>query len=195
MIKATHSDRNGIVELLARSFDTNQSVNYIIRQDANRPARMRVLMQYSFDMCYRFGDVFLSEDRKACALVLYPDKKKTNFQSILLDVGLIICCIGLRNIKKALAREAAIKRLQPREAMYYLWFIGVAPEDQYKGIGSRLMRDIIQDSSDKGRPIYLETSTLNNLPWYKKFGFEVYNELYLSYKLFFLRREMDQDGT
>lgn len=195
MIKATHSDRNRVVEILARSFDTNQSVNYIVQQDAGRPARIRALMAYSFDMCYRFGDAFLSDDRKACALVLYPDKKRTTFQSVLLDIRLITRCIGLRNIKKALAREAAIKKLQPKEAMCYLWFIGVAPEQQGKGAGSRLLADIIEHSNSMSRPVYLETSALGNLPWYRKFGFEVYNELYLSYKLFFLRRGMNQDGT
>ena len=190
MIKATSSDRNEIVTLLAKSFDTNQSVNYIIQQDAKRPARLRALMKYSFDMCYLFGDIFLSNDRTACALVLYPDKKKTTARSILLDVRLIIDCIGLRNIKKALARENAIKKLQAKEAMYYLWFIGVAPEQQGKGAGSNLLDDIIQDSKQQGRPIYLETSTLKNLPWYKKAGFEIYQELDLSYKLFFLRRPL-----
>ncbi len=42
------------------------------------------------------------------------------------------------------------------------------------------------------RPIYLATSTMKNLPWYKKSGFEVYNELDLGYNLFFLKRESKQ---
>lgn len=192
MIKATLSDRNKVVEILARSFDTNQSVNYIVQQDAKRPERLRALMRYSFDLCYQFGDVFLSNDRTACALVLYPDQKKTTARSILLDLRLIIDCIGLGHMKKALARESAIKKLQPKETMYYLWFIGVAPELQGKGAGSKLLDEIIQDSNQKGRPIYLETSTLKNLPWYKKAGFDIYNELDLSYKLFFLRRPLDK---
>jgi ribosomal protein S18 acetylase RimI-like enzyme len=196
MIKATHNDRKRVVDILARSFDTNQSVNYIVQQDARRTSRIRALMAYSFDLCYLFGDVFLSDNRKACALVLYPDKKKMTLRSLLLDMRLIIDCIGLRNIKKALARETAIKKkLQPKEDMSYLWFIGVSPEHQGKGAGNRLLADVIQDSNNKRRSIYLETSTLDNLPWYRKAGFEVYNELYLSYKLFFLRRGLDQDGT
>ena len=86
-------------------------------------------------------------------------------------------------------REAMIKKLQPKEQMYYLWFIGVDPEFQNEGIGSKLLEDIIKDGNGKKRSIFLETSTLKNLPWYKKFGFQIYNELELSYKLFFLKRE------
>jgi hypothetical protein len=189
MRKADPGDKDLIVEILTKSFDTNQSVNYIVKQDEKRVKRIAVLMDYSFEVCYLFGDVFLSDDNKACALVTYPDKKRTTLKSILLDIKLIISCVGVGNIKKTLQREAMIKKLQSKEPMYYLWFIGVDAEFQNEGIGSKLLEDIIKDSSQKKRSIFLETSTLKNIPWYKKFGFYIYNELELSYKLFFLTRE------
>lgn len=189
MRKAEYSDKNLIVDILTDSFETNQSVNYIVKQDKKRLKRIRSLMDYSFEICYSFGEVFLSEDKSACALILFPDKKKTTLKSILLDIKLILSCIGLSNIRKALNRESKIKAIQRKELMYYLWFIGVDPKLQNKGIGTELLDNIIKDSNLMERPIYLETSTLKNLPWYRKFGFDIYNELDLSYKLFFLRKE------
>lgn len=187
MKKATYTDKALIVDILTKSFETNQSVNYIVKQDQKRLKRIKSLMDYSFEVCYLFGDVFLSDNNKACALVLYPDKKKTTIKSIMLDIALILSCVGIENIKKALNREAMIKKIQPKEAMYYLWFIGVDPAYQGSGIGSTLLNELIQDSQKQKRNIYLETSTLKNLPWYKKFGFEIYNELSLSYQLYFLK--------
>lgn len=192
MIKAEHKDKDLVVDILIKSFDTNQSVNYIIKQDRKRIKRVTALMDYSFEVCYLFGDVFLSDDKKACALVTYPDKKKTTLKSILLDVRLILSAVGVKNINKTLAREAMINKMHPKEPMYYLWFIGVDPEYQNEGIGSVLLNEIIEDSESKKRPVYLETSTLKNLPWYEKFGFQIYHELDLSYKLFFLKRELDK---
>ena len=192
MKKANYHDKNLVVKILTKSFDTNQSVNYIVKQDKNRTKRISALMDYSFEECFMFGEVFLSDDKKACALVLYPDKKRTTVKSILLDAKLIVSCIGIENIKKALARESKIKQLQPKTTMYYLWFIGVDPEYQSQGIGNNLLQNVINDSDKKQRPIYLETSTLKNLPWYKKFGFQIYNELDLTYKLFFLKRELNR---
>jgi ribosomal protein S18 acetylase RimI-like enzyme len=192
MKNTDYKDKNLVIDILTKSFDTNQSVNYIAKQDGKRLKRIRALMDYSFEVCYMFGDVFLSDDKKACALILYPDRKKTTLKSILQDIKLILSCIGIENIKKALARESKIKQLQPKELMYYLWFIGVDPECQNEGIGSILLDEIIKDSKQKQRSIYLETSTLKNLPWYKKYGFQIYNELELSYKLFFLKRECDK---
>jgi hypothetical protein len=190
MIKATYSEKELVIDILSKSFDTNKSVNYIVKQDAKRLRRIRALMDYSFEVCYSFGEVFFSDDKKSCALVLFPDHKRTTFKSILLDIKLIFSCVGISNIFKALSRESKIKKLQPKETMYYLWFIGVKPEYQHTGIGMKLLDEIIYHSDSMERPIYLETSTDSNLPWYKKFGFEIYNELDLGYKLFFLKRKL-----
>jgi ribosomal protein S18 acetylase RimI-like enzyme len=189
MRKANYQDKPLIVDILTQSFESNQSVNYVVNQNGKRINRIRALMDYSFEVCKLFGDVFISDDRKACALIMYPDKKKTSLKAIMLDIKLIIQCVGIKNIKKTLNREALIKKIQPKELMTYLWFIGVKPEDQNKGFGSNMLQSIIDYSVQSNRPIYLETSTVRNLPWYKRFGFEIYNEQDLSYRLYFLKRD------
>jgi len=141
------------------------------------------------EVCKVFGEVWLSENEKACALILYPQNKRTTIKSIWLDLKLIFQAIGLRNIQKALDRESKIKKLQPQINMMYLWFIGVAPEYQHLGIGSNLLNDVLGDAGKENLPTYLETSTLKNLPWYERNGFEIYNRLELGYTLFFLKHE------
>lgn len=188
MIRANYKDKKAIVDILTLSFENNQSVNYIIKKQGRRIKRIRALMSYAFDICHLYGEVFLSEDKKACALILLPDKKKTTLRSIWLDTRLVFSCIGIGNVKKVMDREAKIKEAHPKERMYYLWFIGVAPSHQNRGIGTAFLNDIIENSRNKNRTIFLETSTPINLPWYKKNGFSVYNELDLGYRLFFLRQ-------
>ena len=189
MIRADYKDKEFIVDILTSSFADNKSVNYIIKQDSKRMERIRNLMDYSFEVCYMFGDVFLSDNRKGCALIVIPEKKKSTLKSILLDVKLILKSTGLSNVKRAMDREGKIKKLQPQEPTYYLWFIGVDPKEQNKGTGSTLLREVIKQGELKNRPVTLETSTLKNIPWYEKFGFKVYNELDLGYRLYFLKKE------
>jgi len=186
MKKASAADRALVIEILTRSFENNQSVNYIVRQDKRLPQRIRALMEYSFEVCMLFGEVWLSADKKACALVLYPDRKKTNFRAVWLDIKLIFKAIGLSGIKKALDREAKIKTKQPKIPMAYLWFIGVTPLYQHRGTGSKLLAEIVAYEQRQDRPVFLETSTLRNLPWYERSGFQVYDRLELSYTLYFL---------
>jgi len=186
MRKASVHDKALIVKLLALSFEKNQSVNYIIRQDEKRMDHIRALMDYSFEICYQFGEVYLSDDRQACALVLYPDRKRTTIKAIWLDLKLIFSAIGISGIAKAMKREALIKKKRLNLPIYYLWFIGVDPLHQHKEIGTKLLNEVIADARSQNRPVFLETSTLKNLPWYVRADFKVYDTLELGYTLYFL---------
>lgn len=189
MITADYKDKNLVVDILIKSFEDNKSVNYIVKQDRKRNQRIKKLMEYSFEMCYLFGEVFLSENKKGCVLIMLPDKKKTMLKTIMLDANLVRSSIGLLNIKKALNRESKIKEFHSDKLIYYLWYIGVEPKEQNKGIGTALMKDVLRESTNKNRPIYLETSTLKNIPWYERFGFKIYHELDFGYPLFFMKKE------
>lgn len=170
-----------------KSFNENKSVNYLIRPGSARQKRLESLMAYSFDICYQFGEVFLSDNRQACALVLFPEKNKSGLKTIWLNIKFVFKSIGLRNVLKAMIREKSIKESQPNTLLYYLWFIGVEPSDQGKGYGSSLLKEIVLRGKSMNRTICLETSTVKNLPWYKKNGFEVYAEKDFGYKLYFLK--------
>ena len=187
MTKASYSDRKSVVSSLTASFVDNKSVNYIIKQDKKKKHRIRKLMEYSFDYCFWFGEILLSDDKKACALIIYPEKKKTTLKSIFADIKLIAGCTGLINAQKAMKREAAIKTIHPSTSFTYLWFIGVNPSDQNKGAGTVLLKQILEKSKAEGRPVILETSTERNLPWYMKHGFTIYKELDFGYKLFCMK--------
>jgi hypothetical protein len=193
MKKANKIDKPYIIDILCESFEKNKSVNYVIKQDRKRKQRLLHLMNYSYDLCSMFGEIYLSEDRKACALILFPDKKKTTLKTVLLDVRLILSSIGLTRVFKVLKRDSKIKSFYPKESVYYLWFIGVKPEDQLKGIGGKLLSELINESNFMKRPIYLETSMIENLSFYKKHGFKIYQQLDFGHALFSMKRENYQN--
>lgn len=188
MKRADINQKSLVVDILTKSFDDNKSVNYVVKQDEKRQERIRGLMDYSFNICNAFGDVWMSDDNQACALVLYPDKKRSTLNAIMWDAKLALSVIGLNRVGQVLSRESKIKSFHPKEQFSYLWFIGVPPDLQNKGKGSQLLEEIIHESETHGRPIYLETSVDRNLPWYKKYGFEIFQTLELTYRLYMLRR-------
>lgn len=189
MVRADYIDRPLVTAILSKSFADNKSVNYIVKQDEKKAIRLKCLMEYSFDVCHLFGEVFLTEDRNGCALITYPERKKTTLKSILLDIRLIARTTGLANVKKAMQREAAIKKIHPKGLLYYLWFIGVEPSKQGKGIGSSLLTEVVAEGLKQERTICLETSTEKNIPWYKQHGFATYKQLDFGYKLVCMKRE------
>ena len=188
MIAATQADRAYIVDLLSRSFDANRSVNYVLKQDGRRTERMRVLMEYVFEMCFHYGEIWLTPEKNAVVLTLMPGRKKKFFHTLRLDWRLATRCIGLSRVMKVLKREGKIKKFHPKE-MIYLWFIGVEPAQQGKGTGSRLLQFICDKGQAMQLPVYLETSTPENLPFYTRAGFEVYQELDFGSALYLFRKE------
>src|SRR5688572_4099269 len=98
MRRAVLSDRSTVVDILVRSFDDNKSVNHVIKQDAIRKRRINTLMAYSFDVCFKFGKIWISDDGAGCALVLYPDKRKTTIESLIWDVKLAFGAIGISRV-------------------------------------------------------------------------------------------------
>ncbi|MBC8109626.1 MAG: GNAT family N-acetyltransferase, partial [Verrucomicrobia bacterium] len=131
------------------------------------------LMSYSFEHCLLFGKVLLSENKDGCVMLLYPSLKKTTFSTLLLDIKFVFH-IGLFHAIKAMNREKEIKRYHPTSPFCHLWFIGVLPSQQGKGIGNRLLNEVMASES---LPIYLETSVKNNISWYERKGFHSFQEL------------------
>ena len=94
--------------------------------------------------------------------------------------------IGIERALKILKRESKIKQFHPHDQFVYLWFIGVHPHHQGNGCGTKLLNEVLEKYD---KEIYLETSTVNNIPWYKKFGFEIYNEINdFGYKFYMLKK-------
>jgi ribosomal protein S18 acetylase RimI-like enzyme len=187
MIQATYNDKTLVVDILSKAFDSNKSVNYVIKQDKKKSSRIKMLMEYSFEMCWHFGEIYLSNDKNGVVLILLPEKKKTTIKSILWDIKLIIGSIGITRIPKVLKRESKIKKFYPEKLMY-LWYIGVLPGYQGKGIGGSLLKEMIRNSDEKKTPIYLETSMSENVPFYNKYDFELYKELDAGHQLYMFKK-------
>jgi len=87
-------------------------------------------------------------------------------------------------------RSKRITRLMEYSFDYCQLFgaVYLSPEAQHKGIGTTLLKTLLDKYDQQGLPVYLETSVERNLPWYKKWGFTVYEELDLGYRLYCLRR-------
>ncbi|WP_186755547.1 GNAT family N-acetyltransferase [Echinicola salinicaeni] len=173
---AEKKDKVKVISILCKSFRDNQSVNYLVKQDKYKRKRAVGLMDYSYESCKLNGQVYLSDDENACALVQYMDLKPPLFKAALLDIKLIISTIGIGNIFKALKRQSTIKGYYPEGSKLYLWYIGVDPAKQGVGIGSRLLNEVMEKEGEKFETICLETSTPLNVPWYQNHGFELYGQ-------------------
>lgn len=183
---ANREDKNLVVRILTDAFLDNKSVNYLIPNDRRHKSRVRALMDYSFNVCFASGKVLISDDESAVALVSFPENKKTTLRGLLWEASLVLNGIGFGNISKAMNREKKIAENYPKRPIYYLWFIAVDKKRQGRGIGSAFLHEIRADAAQMNRPIYLETSTLRNLPFYERAGLVEYGKLDFGYTLYLI---------
>lgn len=188
MFVASSDDKELIVDILSQSIGEEKCINYNIPQDKKRAERIRYLIDYSFEVSRQFGEVYISDDRKACAIVLYPQQKKGMFSTFWLDVKLVIRTLGISGTLKSLKSGARAQKDWPADNIAYLWYIGVYPKDQQQGVGSKLLKQIITEADKDNYVVCLETSTRKNLSWYERFGFQIYHQIELEFSLFFLKR-------
>lgn len=171
MRKFIEQDREKIINILVDSFKGNKSVDFVVGKSA---VGRRILMEYSLANCLENGEVYISESEKSCVLIKYSDQKRKPLSLWIWDLKLALQGIGISRISKVLKREFSIKAVQPKEPFLYVWFIGVDPENQGKGEGSRLLKSVLELAKKKNLPVCLETSTERNFRWYENFGFSVY---------------------
>jgi len=188
MRPANHLDNPRILDLLTRSFDANKSVNFVVKAGNARSCRIRRLMQYALDQCTDFGEVWIADDGNAVALILHPDKKRTTIRTVWRDLELAFSVIGMPRLFSIMKREAILKSFHPKRPFAYLWFIGVAPEQQGKGHGSRLLGELLLHCGSQQRPVCLETSNERNIPFYERHGLELYHSIDLPYAIYQFRK-------
>ncbi len=71
----------------------------------------------------------------------------------------------------------AIEAAHPKDPLWYLLLLVVDPLMQRSGIGTRLQAPVLEIADREGVDCYLETQKPENLAYYRRFGYEVVEEL------------------
>ncbi len=195
MIEADKTHKEKVIEILSECFETNKTVNWIVKQDSKRKERIRHLMDYSFEACIETGQIYITENHTGVIVCSNSDDKLPILEEAFLTLRFVLKVTGIEGIGKALRREKYINQFHPQDEEYiYIWFIGLKKTEQGRGVGSSMLQEVITRSNNEQTPIYLETSNERNFNFYKKHGFEVYHispDDMFGFKLYFLRRLPD----
>lgn len=149
---------------------------------------MRILMEYLFERAYLFGEVFISDNDKACVLLKYPNMEKVNSKTILLDIKLAFTCIGIERIASVLKRQRITNENYPKERHIRPMIMGVTQEYKGNGTAARLMIEVKNKFKNSQLPVIIDTAYEHNAQLYQKFGFKIIKkEEALGFPIYFLR--------
>jgi ribosomal protein S18 acetylase RimI-like enzyme len=175
--RATAGDHERLIPVMARAFDTDPVVSWVVRSDGARSEAMHQYFEIAFGVYQPHDHVFCTKGGEGAALWAPPGKWRLGLGTELRLLPSILAITGLGRAPRALRVMHAMESRHPNEPHYYLYSVGVDPAHQGRGIGAALIRRGLEECDARGLPAYLESSNEQNVPIYRRLGFEVKEEI------------------
>ena len=160
----------------ARS-DDDPVISHIFRNDARREAGLRAYFGTQMRSDYMpFGGCYTTEGYTGSAVWAPAGKPLRTGLGGLLTMLPVLPYVAA-NLRTTLRLLTLVEAKHPHEPHWYLATLGTAVEQQGKGVGGALLRPVLEHCDAEGLPCYLESSKERNLPFYRRHGFEVVEEV------------------
>lgn len=177
---AAPADVPALCAVLARAFEDDPVAVHLIPSERRRRRGLEAFFrrQLSRDLLPR-GSVFTTEERSGAALWAPPGMPVPHALPVLASVVPMAPYVVGRQVVRSVRSLARIASLRPREPHWYLAVLGTDPPRQGRGIGSALLQPVLARCDAEGARAYLESSKQSNVPFYRRHGFEVTEEVHL----------------
>lgn len=121
--------------------------------------------------------VYVVGDGEAAALWSAPGAWTLPMSEMLRETPSAVKAFG-RNTFRAVRTQLQVESLHPKEPVHwYLGYLGTRCDSQGQGLGSAMLREVLDQADAAGVPAYLESSNERNLTLYKRHGFDVVEEI------------------
>lgn len=181
--RARRDDIGHLAAMLARAFDRDPLYTFLAGPGSERHARMAEgwsgILRFA---SARLVETWTTEDRAGAAIWLPPGY---GGPSVLDGLRLVPAMARLAGWRRLRAVTDVLDTLERRRHHHvpgphaYLSALGVDPARQGTGIGTALLRPVLDRCDRDGTPAYLETAVGRNVLLYERLGFEVIEELVL----------------
>jgi ribosomal protein S18 acetylase RimI-like enzyme len=171
---AAHDDEQVVLETLTAAFDADPLYRWLYPNPTTRPEALADNLSLSLDLARARGVVMTAHGGRAVALWSPPGV------ALLEDAAPFVALLQRHaptRLTSALAGMQACAAYEPREPAWVLHVLAVHPDLQGRGAAGELLRPVLHRCDAEGVSVYLETSNARNVPFYRRFGFEVLAEI------------------
>lgn len=174
-VLAGADDAAQVANDLSASFSTDPVFNWFLRADARHDSARLKLFHLLIAMGLADGEIFRPATGGAASIWLPSESLgPAPFLQELRVLPTILQATGFARLGRMSAMRSMMDSHHPKSPPHaYLWFLGVRPEAQGLGVGSRLLAHGLARVDAQGLPAYLESSNEANVPLYRRHGFEV----------------------
>jgi ribosomal protein S18 acetylase RimI-like enzyme len=176
---ARRQDVAALSATLARAFQDDPVAVWVYRSARRRPHWMRRFFVWQLLRLLPQETVWVADDLAGAAIWALPDRWREDRGETLTLLRATLPGI-LPRLPRVARGLAEIEAHHPVLPHLYLVSLGVAPEQQRRGLGSALLAPGLALCDQDGLPAYLETATEANVAFYARHGFRVTGELTLT---------------
>lgn len=173
------ADLDNVAAALADAFRDDPVFAWLIPPATPRRDEKMLTFFASMARSYLRRDkhVYVVGDGRAAALWSAPGAWTLPFSEMLRETPSAIKAFG-RNTFRAVRLQLQVESLHPKEPKHwYLGYLGTRCDSQGEGLGSAMLREVLDAADAAHVPAYLESSNERNLTLYKRHGFEVVQEI------------------
>lgn len=172
--RATLSETPLVVDILARAFADDPFFHWLVVQDDEVEARRRAIFEaFVAGLGFPRGEVWIAEGAGGAAIWHHPGRWRAGWLTQLRLMPRFVNAAGLAAGWPKFIALNSLERRHPKEPHYYLFTVGVVPEDQGRGYGRALLAPLLDLCESQGMPGYLETAKESNIAIYERYGFRV----------------------
>lgn len=176
--QATASDVEQLSETLAAAFHDDPVFERLLPVEHKRPLGLQRFFTIELlAIGLARGSVWTTEQLQGAALSTPPGKWRLPLPMLLAHASGFARAFGAGLPRAALLLQRVELR-HVRTPHHYFPAIGVAPDAQGQGLGSKLMAPTLARCDQDGLAAYLEASSDRNAALYERHGFKVIHELH-----------------
>jgi len=179
--KATAQDTPTLAQTLARAFYDDPAIGWMVPDDERRLRVGPLGFGAWLEKIYLPKDeVYTDPDRRAAALWAPPGKWRMSVGLQLRLAPRMMRVVGMKRLPLVVKGLTMMDKKHPDDRPHwYLAVLGTDPDHQGKGLGSAVMKPVLDRCDAEGVGAYLESSKEQNVPFYRRHGFEVIEEAHL----------------
>jgi ribosomal protein S18 acetylase RimI-like enzyme len=170
---ATSADVPAVSRTLAAAFFDDPVFSYCYRDVARRGEILPRWFEIVTEATLPHGEIYTTDDVVAAAVWVPPGVEDDE------RMGAALGEISGRYAQTLFEIFERMGEKHPRQPHHYLFLLGTRPEWQCQGIGSALMRTVLERCDRDAMPAYLEATSEGNKSMYLRHGFKVVGEIKL----------------
>lgn len=176
--RATGDDRSALVDTLTAVFHDDPVFTWWVPDPQRRPQILRSFFEVVVDVNQPHDELYVTEPNPVSAAIWVPPGCQPSGEAAEQMVGWMIDAAA-ETADRLVAALELMDQVHAHDSHAYLFFLATLPRWRSRGIGSAVMREVLDRCDRDGTPAYLEATSLDSQRLYLRHGFEVTGEIRL----------------